>query len=278
MDFVQLLSSGGHLYLDYLPDCETLREHGNRTRKIIEESKIGVGSEEDKYQSYINAIDMYNGCLPKIFSKFELPYSNFEVIKEIELIGLGYLATCSSKSFALKQTAYKKRLKAIEKTSQKLIDLLEPDTELLAIIMSFIHTESLKLRDEFETIDDITDPEEVLAETMIFRLTNIKSELPYFANIEKLFSDSSLGDWLQYGRSGPKTNTALINWVGGMIEIWKYRFGRKLSYSNDPLSGREKFLQFAECCFEKIHPTLTANQPEAIRNAYEKLRNEEQID
>ena len=95
-------------------------------------------------------------------------------------------------------------------------------------------------------------------------------DLEFYSNIREYFSETFVGTWFQYGASGPKENTALMNWLIGISELWVLELGKSLSYSTTPNDGRESFLRFAEVLIEPLHPDILTN--DTIRNAFEKLR------
>ena len=113
---------------------------------------------------------------------------------------------------------------------------------------------------------------------LISRLGRIFKELEFLTNIQTVFSNTKIAKWIQFGESGPKERSALNVWIISFANIWVNDLGRTLKASPDSVSGREKFLSFAENCFEYIHPNLTLSNPDALRNTYEKLRAQGEFD
>ena len=272
-----LLSWVDKTFIPNLPECEQLREHVNQIIKTLlamnnDETLLELEDYDDLPNLVLDSVDLFNNRLSKIFIGFGLSVNDAKAFRKIKTHGLLYIGYSIARNYGIAMTGIRKRIKAIEQASLKLNELLKSDAELIAILASLSISELKPRHESGFRVSETSDPFKIFEGLSIEKVGKLKLELQHLIELETLFKNSILGSWLQYGRSGPKTNSALIFWVQEMAETWTNHFGRKLSFSNNPHAGREKFLQFSEACFSEIHPTLLNSQPDAIRNAFEKLR------
>lgn len=265
--------------LRHLPECEILI--GN-AKTIIHEGETLIDSERLRKGSVKEAfenIDLYGEQLGYAFESAGVQFPTERAGIDIQSGAAIYVIALVAKSYGVSLKGISKRLNDIEKTSRKLKDLLELDTELFAIGGSVTLTEFIGLlRSEATRSVSEDEGQELMDNLFMVRYQALSKELDYFSNIKRNFSESFPAKWVQFGESGPKESSALNIWITNLAEVWHFQLGRSLTFSPNPNEGREKFLSFAETCFEAIHPSLIAERPDAIRNAYEKLRQQGKFD
>lgn len=252
-----------------LPDCQDLRKN---TQYLLDEyilqNNNGLDSKRLIEELFSN-VDLYQARLPQILRLAGLFESYPEANNKIQMFGAAYIMAIVAKSYGISLKGIRKRLNKIEKAIVNLLKLIELDSELAAIGVSIFATEgyeALKADHSGKQNTDFTNS------AIIKRHERLTSELKALSSLGEEFSESILAKWMQYGASGPKEGSALNVFLSLLAEVWVLNFGRTLTFSSNPLSGREAFLNFAESCLNAIHPGTLKSRPDKLRNAYEKLR------
>ncbi len=300
MDYSDFSYTGiSSLLISFLPECPKIKADGNQIASRIAELFSDLSGRvndknsdiekivkehlnEDVLLQFFRSTDLYQLQLPEIFDAFEVLDTADKIKHGIQTTGATYLLASVADNFGKSINGIKKRLLDIRRATEKLESLLQldPTTGIILAGVALSEVNSiLKMKEEELAKEgvgiDKTKPWSILPASKYFQ---IQTELEYLLNLEGKFENTWLAKQLQYGKSGPKRNVAIVQWIGPMVAMWVLELGRDISYSENQNSGREKFLQFAEACFQELHPTLIGSQPDVIRNAYERLRSEGKFD
>lgn len=258
-----------------LPECIDLRKN---TQALIDGyiflNNSGLGPKE-LIDEIGGNVDLYQAQLPQILRFSGVAESCSETNKKIQMFGTFYIMTIVAKSYGLSLKGIRKRLDKIEKAIEKLLELLEFDSELVAIGGSIFVSEGY----EVLKADHLGNANHDFMHSVIMkRHERLKSELEGLSNLRTEFAESIPAKWIQYGVSGPKEGSALNVFISSLAEVWTLHLNRTLTFSTNPLSGREPFLNFAENCLNAVHPSVLRSNPDTLRNAYEKLRSKGSFD
>lgn len=257
--------------LPTLPDCEILSGNVEYLCKLFLKNIEPGSNPKNVHTRFLSMIDLYGEPLNYIFQKNEIDNID-DTYPLLQQAGASYIFILMLKSMGISIDGIKKRLREIEKTSAKLIKLLEFDKESVLFLAAIASSElnNIMKKEREQTLTNLAE-----LEMFTVRLLNLPKELQQLTQANLMFAESPIAKWLQFGKSGPKENSALNMWVRFLSEIWVDTLNRELSFSNNSHSGREKFLSFAEDCIAIIHPNIGVD---AVRNAYEKLRSKGTLD
>jgi len=141
--------------------------------------------------------------------------------------------------------------------------ILEDSMSLEKAIKNSTEEESLKLI------------ENMRSNPFLMRFANYQESLEFSLSIHERLARTLIGQTLQFGVRGPKTNFALDVWIAYMVQVWAIGLDISISHSENKYEGREQFLRFMADCMYPLHEEVEAD---TIRNAFEKLREKGEFD
>ena len=263
----------------HLPDDEQFRQNFVMLASGFFASMGGNKFRNAGEKKEIPNIEIYGNIKKALIKDHSLEAKGEEVIEALNFQTTMYLITTAAKNIGVQSKDLLKKLKRIEDTSKKFLEIIDSITlEHQALLLGvfsfpdFIGMAEMLNNGKVEQVD----PKEWIRGLFFSRANQFRDELVYCSEIRAHFINSSAGQWLQLGSSGPKENSALSIWLTGLAEIWTQILGRSLSYKDAKSSGREKFLTFAETCMGPLHPEML--ETDTIRNAFEKLRQNGKLD
>ena len=266
-----------HYILTNAPECRVFRENLVEIKSKLKKIDFSNGNIDNERNFEKLFIGLYSAKPNLLFRKYSIAENNPEVIKKLEMAAIYYKFQTILKNFGIKASDAGKKLKQIERSSQSLLAAFDAfdDQEIILFGAGFFIKDIMDVRSLYSD-GLIRDGNDLKSNMITGRFESFRQELNFYANIRDHFKDTALGNWIQFSLSGPKENSALTDWIGGIAEIWVNDFNRSLSYSSDKLSGREQFLRFAEDCMDSLHPEIT--ESDTIRNAFEKIRTSGKFD
>ncbi len=258
----------------YLPTCPVFQ---NNFASFIE-TNFGYSKDVDgKYTHRETSltIGLYDLYSDNIFQSHKITDSENEIAISIEENGMFYIGSIAVQMAFENYRKLTKLLRDFERVSKKFLKFIkEADETALAILLAAGFFDPMNNVDS--DIEKDADKELILETNMTDRFNTLTEELEYFSNIQKRFANSRLGQQWKLSVRGPKQNSALHTWIKHQAEVWVVYLNRELTQNGDNVSGRENFLKFAEDCMRPLHPDLL--ETDAIRNAFEKVRQSGQLD
>jgi len=218
--------------------------------------------------SLVDFLDFYDGNLPKVLGRFNINSHDLETTRIMQSCVMRYFVFSVGQHVIQNMESLKKRIREIEKTVRKLESLMQPDLTNGIVFCGLL---SADMMNAAKNRDILKSSSSIEKNFLSFKSGRLFADLKPYLQLEEIFKTSILGEWMQYGKSGPKENKAVEAFLESLVSFWFLYLGRSYSYPENEFSGREQFLNFADACFEYVHPKLNEDT-DLIRNAFEKLR------